>query len=190
MEVLRRYARTRAGIREHICPANRCFTACRSCPRVPDCARPGVPVSYPRSIACSYNRERTRRSRGPVRGGGLQPAGWKSSIGFPEGSRSSRATSRRPGPGRSSRALPSETVTVDMDTTWEGVSASASATTSSRPAHAARRVDVRRRGSACRRGVGPAESAGKPHVTFWPDGTRLGSTSLYAGGRGNPGRRS
>ena len=53
MEVLRRYARTRPGAREHVFPADRRFTACRSCPRVPDCARPGVPVSYPRSVVCS-----------------------------------------------------------------------------------------------------------------------------------------
>jgi hypothetical protein len=47
MEVQGRYGRTRAVIRDHICPANRGSTVCRPCPRVPAHAQADVPVSYP-----------------------------------------------------------------------------------------------------------------------------------------------
>ena len=53
----------RAIIHEHVCPANRDFAACRSCPRVPGRARSRVPVSYPRCVVCSLNGRELRRGK-------------------------------------------------------------------------------------------------------------------------------
>jgi hypothetical protein len=56
MEVQRWYWRTRPGARGHVSPAKRPFKECLRCPRVPACAQPDVPVSYPRCVVCLSNR--------------------------------------------------------------------------------------------------------------------------------------
>ena len=62
MEVPGQYWRTRPGTCGHVFPANRAFTLCRECPRVPARARPDVPVSYPRSVVYSGTERPTPRT--------------------------------------------------------------------------------------------------------------------------------
>jgi hypothetical protein len=57
MEVLRRYGRTRAGTREHVCPANRPFSVCRQCPRVLRLSTRLVPAA-----CCLLAKQTTRRA--------------------------------------------------------------------------------------------------------------------------------
>ncbi len=45
------------GIRGHVCPANRRFSACRQCPRMSARARAAAPVSYPPLVAELRNRQ-------------------------------------------------------------------------------------------------------------------------------------
>src|SRR5512132_2952317 len=76
MEVPRRYSRARPDTHGHVFPANRPFALCLECPRVPACAQPDVPVSYPRLVVCSQNRRSTRASEHvqPRRSGGSRLA--------------------------------------------------------------------------------------------------------------------
>ena len=49
-----------AVIQDHVCPAYPPLVVCQECPRVIARALAAVPVSYPRGVACSHNRRRSR----------------------------------------------------------------------------------------------------------------------------------
>jgi len=63
MEVLRRFGRTRAVIRGHVCPANPALGKCRQCPRVTARALSDVPVSYRGPLSIPTTRIAQSRPR-------------------------------------------------------------------------------------------------------------------------------
>jgi len=101
MEVLGRYRRARAVIREHVRPANTRLAVCRPRPRVTGRALTGVPASYPRRVVSSQNEDDDLCCPGSCsRSAARRPRIWSrcvvSSVAYPQQQPAGEDGGRRP----------------------------------------------------------------------------------------------